>query len=57
MEPTFKVGGHPFKCDVGFSYDMEKLAYGILGQDGFFNKWTVKFEYQKESVELKDIAE
>lgn len=53
---TFKIGGHPHTCEVGFSYDMEKLAYGILGQDGFFNKWTVKFEYQKENVDLREIV-
>src|SRR3990167_3272093 len=53
-EITFKIGGHPHTCEVGFSYDMEKLAYGLLGQDGFFNKWVVKFEYQKENVELRE---
>lgn len=52
---TFKIGGHAHTCQVGFSYDLDKLAYGILGQDGFFDKWTVKFEYQKENVELKEI--
>ncbi len=50
---TFKVGGHYHICEVGFSYDMEKLAYGLLGQDGFFDHWSVKFEYHKENVELK----
>lgn len=52
---SFKIGGNPHKCDVGFSYDMEKLAYGLLGQYGFFDKWTVKFEYHKENVEIKEI--
>lgn len=52
---TFKVGGIDHLCEVGFSYDMEKLPYGLLGQDGFFNKWIVKFEYHKENVELKEI--
>src|SRR3989344_2542622 len=27
---SFKIGGNSHECDVGFSYDMEKLAYGIL---------------------------
>lgn len=49
---TFKVGGNSHTCFVGFSYDMEKLAYGILGQDGFFDSWNVKFEYSKEVIEL-----
>lgn len=52
---TFKVGGHNHIANVGFSYEMDGLAYGILGQDGFFNKWIVKFEYQKENIELKQI--
>ncbi len=52
---TFKIGGHEYTTSAGFSYDMEKLAYGILGQDGFFDQWTVKFEYHKENVELKRI--
>lgn len=52
---TFKIGGHDHTCEVGFSYEMEKLAYGILGQDGFFDKWSVKFEYHKENVEIKEI--
>jgi len=55
-EIAFKLGGHPHTCEVGFSDEMEKLAYGLLGQDGFFNKWAVKFEYHKERLELKEIA-
>jgi len=55
-EITFKIGGHLHTCGVGFSYDMEKLAYGLLGQDGFFNKWVVKFEYQKENIDLREIV-
>ena len=53
----FKIGGHSHKCDVGFSYEMEGLPYGILGQVGFFDKWIVKFEYHKENVELKEIIQ
>ena len=52
---TFKIGGHEHVANVGFSYEMEKLAYGILGQDGFFDQWVIKFEYHKENVELKKI--
>lgn len=49
----FKVGGHDHECEVGFSREMEQLAYGILGQIGFFDKWNVKFEYEKENIEIK----
>lgn len=53
---TFYIWGHPHTCEVGFSYEMEKLAYGILGQDGFFDKWKVEFEYHKERIQLKEIV-
>ena len=53
---TFKIGGHQHTCFAGFSYDMEKLAYGLLGQDGFFDKWIVKFEYHREYIELREIV-
>lgn len=52
---SFKIGGHTHTSDIGFSYDMEKLAYGLLGQDGFFDKWIVKFEHHKENVDLRKI--
>jgi len=55
-EVSFKIGGHSKRYMVGFSYDMSKLAYGLLGQDGFFDKWNVKFEYQKENIELKEFV-
>lgn len=51
-----EIGGHSRRYMVGFSYDMGKLAYGLLGQDGFFDKWNVKFEYQKENIELKEFV-
>lgn len=53
---TFKIGGYSHTCEVGFSYEMEKLAYGLLGQYGFFNKWVVRFEYQKENIDLKEMV-
>lgn len=48
---TLNVGGHYFQTRVGF---MRAIAsdYGILGQDGFFNFFVVKFDYRKEVVEL-----
>lgn len=54
---SFKIGGHDHICEAGFSYEMERLPYGLLGQDGFFNKWIVKFEYHKENIELKEIPD
>jgi hypothetical protein len=50
---AFKIGGIEHCCWAGFSYDLDAMNYGILGQDGFFDKWSIKFEYKKENVELK----
>lgn len=38
---------------VGFSYDIAKHGFGILGQRGFFDKFAVKFDLSKEEIELK----
>lgn len=52
---SFTIAGHFHECGVGFSYEMEKLPYGLLGQYGFFDKWIVKFEYHKEKIEIKKL--
>lgn len=51
---TLNVGGWEYHTTIGFSYDIAKHGYGILGQKGFFDLFTVKFDYQKEEVELKE---
>ena len=51
---NLEIGGIQFKTDVGFSYDISDRGYGIFGQKGFFNKFVVKFDLQKEDVELKE---
>ena len=38
---------------VGFSYDIAKHGFGILGQKGFFDKFVVNFDLVKEEIELK----
>lgn len=48
-----EIGGIQFKTEVGFSYDISKNGYGIVGQKGFFDKFIVKFDLQKEDLELK----
>ncbi|MGA2911584.1 MAG: retropepsin-like aspartic protease [Candidatus Levyibacteriota bacterium] len=52
---SFKIGGIEHKAYIGFSYEMKSLPYGILGQDGFFDKWRIRFEYDKENIELKEV--
>ncbi|TSC74771.1 MAG: Uncharacterized protein G01um101430_765 [Parcubacteria group bacterium Gr01-1014_30] len=50
---TLNIGGWDYKVEVGFSYDIAKQGFGILGQKGFFDIFIVKFDYLKEEIELK----
>ena len=50
---AIEIGGVRFKSEVGFSYDISKNGYGILGQKGFFDMFSVKFDLQEENIELK----
>lgn len=51
---TLILGGKSFQTIVGFSYDIGKRGTGILGQKGFFDRFAVKFELMKESIELSE---
>ncbi len=53
-EITLVIGGWKYRTTVGLSYDIAKHGYGILGQKGFFDLFTVKFNYPKEEIELKE---
>jgi len=53
-EVTIRIGGWPFKIVMGFSYDIAPHGYGILGQKGFFDIFTVKFDLLKEQIELNE---
>ena len=48
------IGGHKLSMPAIFSFDLSSRGYGILGQKGFFDLFTVKFDYQKEEIELKE---
>ena len=39
--------------EVGFMQDLAKSGHGLLGQHGFFNLYTVKFDLPKGDIELK----
>lgn len=49
---SIKVEGLEYKVEVGFM-SMRRSAYGIVGQKGFFDKFVVKFDLQKEGIEIK----
>lgn len=46
------IGGHKFDCCAGFSYDTA-FKEGLLGQNGFFNLFSVILNLIKEEIELK----
>jgi len=47
------LGGHKLSIPAIFSFDLSSRGYGILGQRGFFDIFSVKFDYQKEEIEVK----
>lgn len=49
-----RVGGHAHAVPVGFSYDIAKQGFGVLGQKGFFDLFVVKFDLRKEEIELNE---
>ena len=53
---NISVGGWPYEVEVGF---MEKssltmLGYGVLGHKPFFEFFSVKFDFEKQEIELKE---
>ena len=52
-----EVGGHEISCFAGFSRELESLPYGILGQIGFFDKFKITFDYEKDKIELQSIGD
>lgn len=50
---SLNIGGWDYKTVVGFSYDIAKHGFGILGEKGFFDIFIVKFDYSKGEIELK----
>ena len=47
-----EVGGWKFPCYCAFAEDL-KTPYGLLGQVGFFDKFQVRLDFEKEEIELK----
>lgn len=49
---TIVINGLKYKTDVGFM-NLRNQSFGIVGQKGFFDKFTVKFDLQEEEIEIK----
>ena len=52
-----EVGGYEIPCYAGFSRDFLSMPYGILGQIGFFDKFKITFDYEKEKIELQSVGD
>lgn len=52
---VLEIGGLPFEVEAGFMPEVAGriLPYGVVGQKGFFEHFIVKFDLQKEEIELK----
>jgi len=48
------VGGWLYKTGAGFLKNIARIGYGVVGQQGFFNIFIVKFDLLKECIELKE---
>ena len=53
-EVKINIGGWEYKTVAGFSYDIAKYGFGVLGQKGFFDIFVVRFDLLKEEIELKE---
>ncbi|MEK7147851.1 MAG: aspartyl protease family protein [Patescibacteria group bacterium] len=53
---TIVVGGWSYQIETGFmpSVAGNVMQYGVVGQKGFFDLFTVKFDLLKSEVELKE---
>lgn len=52
---TISIGGWRHKTTAAFMPTLSKNGHGLLGQNGFFDLFTVKFDYLKQDIELKEI--
>ncbi|TSC91901.1 MAG: Uncharacterized protein CEN90_16 [Parcubacteria group bacterium Licking1014_17] len=51
---VLNIGGWSYSAIVGFSHDIAKQGFGVLGQKGFFDNFVVKFDLNKEEIELRE---
>ena len=54
---TLQIGEKSLCIDAGFMPNLggSIFSYGIVGQRGFFDKFSVRFDLSKELIELKEI--
>lgn len=52
---TIEIGGWEYEIEAGFMPAVagRVMPYGIVGQRGFFEFFSVKFDLKRENIELK----
>jgi len=50
-EVTLVIKGNKVESYIGFSYDL-KLPFGLLGQEGFFDKFRICFNLPRKEFEI-----
>lgn len=53
---TIRVAQKEFAIEAGFLPVIGRFGYGVVGQQGFFDLFVVKFDLLKEEIELKPQA-
>ena len=50
---SIEIGGWIFDdIPISFSEDIAPYGFGVFGQIGFFDKFIIKFDYQKKIIEI-----
>ena len=42
-----------FKASIIFSNQIPKYSLGVLGNEGFFNKFKVEFDYKNKQIDVE----
>ncbi len=50
---SMRIGNVEAAVNVGFSYDIAHHGFGLLGQNGFFDRFAVTFDLLKDEIILK----
>ena len=50
---SLSIGGATYETTVGFSRDIAPYGFGLLGQKGFFENFSVKFDLHREEIEIQ----
>lgn len=53
-EVEIKIGHQTYQTKVIFA-EISQFGHGILGQQGFFDRFDVKLSYQKQAIEIEPI--